>query len=101
MSLATDLSTTPATPVSPSRVLHVGCGAPHPDKLPEAFFPRDAWAEVRLDIDPDVAPDIVASITDMTVVPTASVGTNRIDRMTVFDYNTGWLPAGVADWSVY
>lgn len=73
MSLATDLSTTPATPVSPSRVLHVGCGAPHPDKLPEAFFPRGAWAEVRLDIDPDVAPDIVASITDMTVVPTASV----------------------------
>ena len=35
------------------------------------------------------------------IVPTAAVGTNRIDRMTVFDYNTGWLAAGVRDWSIY
>ncbi len=64
---------TAATPVALPRVLHVGCGAANPDKLPEAFFPRGAWAELRLDIDPDVAPDIVASITDMAAVPDASV----------------------------
>ncbi|MCB6177854.1 class I SAM-dependent methyltransferase [Rhodobacter sp. Har01] len=73
MTLATDISTAAASPVAQPRVLHVGCGAAHPDKLPEAFFPRGVWAEVRLDIDPGVAPDIVASITDMAVVPTASV----------------------------
>ena len=56
-------------PTSPQRVLHVGCGAAAPHKLPEIFFPAGAWAEVRLDIDPAVAPDIVASITDMSVVP--------------------------------
>ncbi|MBP9183284.1 MAG: class I SAM-dependent methyltransferase [Fuscovulum sp.] len=73
MTLQSDLSALDATPVARPRVLHVGCGTAHPDKLPEAFFPRGAWKEVRLDIDPDVAPDIVASITDMAVVPDASV----------------------------
>lgn len=55
------------------RVLHVGCGAPNPAKLPAMFFPADSWAELRLDIDATVAPDIVASITDMRAVADASV----------------------------
>jgi len=59
-------------PTSPQRVLHVGCGAAAPHKLPEIFFPAGAWAEVRLDIDPAVTPDIVASITDMSAVPDGS-----------------------------
>jgi ubiquinone/menaquinone biosynthesis C-methylase UbiE len=49
-------------------VLHVGCG------------PRDhytlhgaEWHELRLDVDPGVKPDIVASITDMSPVPSDSV----------------------------
>ena len=54
-------------------VLHVGCGLAHPAKLPEAYFPLSDWREVRLDIDPDVAPDIVASLTDMSAVADASV----------------------------
>ena len=54
-------------------VLHVGCGAANPDKIPAAFFPAQTWREMRLDIDPDVAPDILASITDMAVVADASV----------------------------
>lgn len=54
-------------------LLHVGCGAAHPDKIPAAYFAPGAWREVRLDIDPGVAPDIEASITDMGVVPDASV----------------------------
>jgi SAM-dependent methyltransferase len=54
-------------------VLHVGCGMADPAKLPPAFFAPGAWREVRLDIDPGVAPDIVASITDMAMVGGASV----------------------------
>jgi hypothetical protein len=51
-------------------VLHVGCGAAAPGKLPRRFAD---WDEVRLDIDPAVAPDIVGSITDMAEVPTGSM----------------------------
>lgn len=53
------------------RVLHVGCGVHTPEKLHENFRTPD-WREVRLDINPAVAPDIVASITDMSVVPEGS-----------------------------
>ncbi len=53
-------------------VLHVGCGAPNPQKL-HAHFRTTEWREVRLDIDPAVQPDIVASITDMAIVKTESV----------------------------
>ena len=66
----------PITPVAeaPMRsVLHVGCGVADPAKLPAAFFPAGLWSELRLDIDPGVAPDIIASITEMGVVETASV----------------------------
>ena len=60
-------------PAQARRVLHVGCGPSDPAKLPAAFFPAGEWQELRLDIDPGVAPDIVASITDMAVVATGSV----------------------------
>jgi ubiquinone/menaquinone biosynthesis C-methylase UbiE len=36
-------------------------------------FNSDSWAEIRLDIDPSVSPDIVGSMTDMSEVQTASV----------------------------
>jgi SAM-dependent methyltransferase len=52
--------------------LHVGCGVPEEQALHERFVGPD-WHELRLDIDPGVEPDIVASITDMTPVPDASV----------------------------
>ena len=52
-------------------VLHVGCGAPNPKKLHKTFRGSE-WREVRLDIDPAVRPDIVASITDMAAVTSAS-----------------------------
>jgi ubiquinone/menaquinone biosynthesis C-methylase UbiE len=53
-------------------VLHVGCGAPNPAKL-HAVFRTPEWREVRFDIDPDVQPDIVGSITDLASIATASV----------------------------
>ena len=62
-----------ALAVETRKVLHVGCGAPDPAKLPAAFFPAGVWSELRLDIDPDVSPDIIASITEMPMVATGSV----------------------------
>jgi SAM-dependent methyltransferase len=43
------------------RVLHAGCGG---SPLP-AYFPEQGAVEVRLDIDPAMKPDVVASLTDM------------------------------------
>jgi SAM-dependent methyltransferase len=48
-------------------VLHVGCGIHNPEKLPPVFR-HQAWREIRLDIDPEVRPDFIASITDMRVI---------------------------------
>ena len=67
-------TTDPAAPqAAPERVvLHVGCGPSNPAKL-HRKFQEPGWREVRLDIDPQVKPDIVGSITDMRAVATASV----------------------------
>lgn len=54
------------------KLLHVGCGSSNKDKLPKLFQSAE-WKEVRLDINPDVKPDIVASMTDMQAVETASM----------------------------
>lgn len=53
------------------KVLHVGCGPYNPKKLPSRFHPND-WKEIRLDIDPQVKPDIVASISDMSPIQSES-----------------------------
>ena len=37
------------------------------------MFRHVGWREIRLDIDPDVNPDVVASITDMQVISDAAV----------------------------
>jgi len=50
------------------KFLHVGCGQNTKAKTTRAFAGPE-WAEVRLDIDPSVKPDIVASMTDMSPVP--------------------------------
>jgi predicted SAM-dependent methyltransferase len=50
------------------KVLHVGCGYA---TVPEIMFPLADWSEIRLDIDPDVNPDIVASLTKMPVADAA------------------------------
>lgn len=66
----------PAAPApasdAPRTVLHVGCGHPLPHKL-YASFRHPGWREVRLDINPAVKPDIVASMTDMGSVPDGSM----------------------------
>ncbi|WP_240660647.1 O-linked N-acetylglucosamine transferase family protein [Inhella crocodyli] len=49
-------------------VLHVGCGHPEAGKLPPGFDPQQ-WRELRVDLDPKVHPDFVASIEDLAPVP--------------------------------
>lgn len=58
--------------IARKRVLHVGCGQYNPRKLHQVFR-NPEWLEVRLDIDPNVKPDIVASMTAMTPVADESV----------------------------
>jgi SAM-dependent methyltransferase len=53
-------------------LLHVGCGPRNPE-LVHPLFRTAEWVEMRLDIDPMVEPDIVASMLDMKGVPSASV----------------------------
>lgn len=53
-------------------VLHVGCGPRNPTALPAALRTR-YWREVRLDANPAMQPDIVASITDMRQVADSSM----------------------------
>lgn len=45
--------------LNPGLALHVGCGG---DPLPDWL---EGWRELRLDISPDHAPDILASMTDI------------------------------------
>lgn len=53
-------------------VLHVGCGHKGLKDLPPPF--RDSsWSEIRLDIDADVTPDMVGTITNMASVASGSV----------------------------
>lgn len=53
-------------------VLHVGCGPKNPLSL-DPVFRKDDWKELRLDINPDVKPDIIGTITDMNGVKNSSV----------------------------
>ena len=52
-------------------LLNVGWGPE--DKSDIKGFDNDDWKEIRLDIDEDVNPDIVGTITDMKLVETATV----------------------------
>ncbi len=60
-----------AAPPGARVVLHVGCGSLEDQGLHERFL-APGWHEVRLDVDPGVEPDVVASITDMSPVPDAT-----------------------------
>jgi SAM-dependent methyltransferase len=51
--------------------LHVGCGPQNKSSC--LGFNNDNWKEIRLDIDKNVNPDIVGTLTDMKSVETGSV----------------------------
>ena len=50
------------------KLLHIGCGPKTQANTHPAFHDPRQWAETRLDIDPNAKPDIVASMTDMSMV---------------------------------
>lgn len=52
------------------RVLNAGCGPHEPGRLHSAFRNAD-WTEVRLDIDKEVKPDILGTITDLGAIRNA------------------------------
>lgn len=52
--------------------LHVGCGPKHKNAT-TAGFDTPEWQEIRLDIDPSVSPDVIATMTDMSAVAPGSV----------------------------
>ena len=51
--------------------LHVGCGPQNESKI--KGFNNDNWKEIRFDINKNVNPDIVGTLTDMSLVKTESV----------------------------
>ncbi|MFV3077087.1 class I SAM-dependent methyltransferase [Niveispirillum fermenti] len=53
------------------RLLHVGCGLKRRDGTTRGFAGA-GWTETRLDVASDVRPDIVGSITDMSMIPSGS-----------------------------
>ncbi|MEN9866847.1 MAG: hypothetical protein RL748_2437 [Pseudomonadota bacterium] len=59
---------TPSAAAMMRNFLHVGCGRANYERLPVCFR-NPGWREIRLDIDPSVRPDIVASITDLSMLP--------------------------------
>jgi methyltransferase family protein len=50
-------------------VVNAGCGPLGGARLPAMF---DTWQQLRVDLDPAVQPDIVASVTDLSAIPTGS-----------------------------
>tara|TARA_B100001175_G_scaffold309166_1_gene310494 strand:+ start:226 stop:825 length:600 start_codon:yes stop_codon:yes gene_type:complete len=52
-------------------LLNVGCGKSNISKL-HGFKDSD-WKEIRFDIDKDVNPDVLGSLTDMSLVETSSI----------------------------
>ena len=80
-------------------VLHVGCGRKNARKLHHVFH-DGGWRELRLDIDPAVAPDIVASLTDMSAVEGASVdaiwSSHNLEHLPAHDVPRRWRSSGAS-----
>ena len=53
-------------------LLHVGCGRKDKTKTTKVFSTPE-WQEIRLDIDPQSKPDVVASMLEMSSVANQSV----------------------------
>ena len=57
---------------STKTLLHIGCGTQSFEVLPPLDWAEE-WRQLRVDIDPAVKPDIVASMTDMHMVDSGSI----------------------------
>jgi ubiquinone/menaquinone biosynthesis C-methylase UbiE len=47
-------------------VVNAGCGAKGTGMVPSMF---DRWRQLRVDVDPEVDPDVLADITDLSAIP--------------------------------
>lgn len=54
------------------KVLHVGCGSSTIERMPKPFQ-DGTWEEVRYDINPDINPDYIGDMLDMSAVPDGSM----------------------------
>jgi len=54
------------------QLLHVGCGPKRKAQTTPAFNTPE-WREIRLDIDPNVKPDLIGSMVDMSAVASGSI----------------------------
>lgn len=54
-------------------LLNIGCGNISSNRLPLCFQNDNIWQEIKLDIDPNVKPDIVADMTDMGMIKNNSI----------------------------
>ncbi|MGZ3183720.1 MAG: class I SAM-dependent methyltransferase [Telluria sp.] len=91
----TSTTNKPAVKQGSLKLLHVGCGSSPRERLP-AVFRSGHWHEIRYDIDPAVQPDIVGSISDMTMIATASVdaiwSSHSLEHLHSFD-----VPSALAE----
>lgn len=62
----------PTSSSAPRQLLHVGCGQFRPERLPSCFQTAQ-WQEIRFDLDPQVKPDIIGSITDLNAIKSGSM----------------------------
>lgn len=53
-------------------LLHIGCGSQGVEALPPLDWDHE-WRHLRVDIDPDVEPDIVANMTDLHMIESDSI----------------------------
>ena len=53
-------------------VLHIGCGAPNPEKLHKRYRTNE-WFELRFDLNRAVTPHIVGDMKDLSMLPDAAV----------------------------
>jgi len=72
-------------------VLNSGCGFHNPEKLPMLF--RSAkWQEIRVDIDPQVKPDVVTSTTDLSHFQANSIdavySSHNLEHLYIHDVET-------------